>query len=209
MKFLGPEVYEGIENEGLPDDRQGFESSINPIFEHWVKETQPKVVVEVGSWKGVSACRWAQLAGPDCKVYCVDTWLGGHDQMRDDLAYNFPRLRGYPAIYFQFLVNVKRNGYDKQIVPIPNTSVIGALMLKDAGIKADLIWVDASHDGKDAYRDLCEYWELLRPGGIMGFDDFSVFTGCYAAAWWFNETHGLAKSMQLTPDKKIAWWVKP
>lgn len=202
-------IYDGIEAEVPLDDRQGFPSSIHPIFADLFADLKPKTIIEVGSWKGVSACHFARLAGPEAHIYCVDTWLGGDDQMRDNLEYQFPRHRGYPTVYFQFLANVKRNGYHNQITPIPNTSAIGAILLKQSGIQADFIWIDGSHDGRDAHRDMTDYWPLVKPGGIIGLDDFSLFSGVYSAAWWFNETENLSRQMKLTQDKTIAWWKKP
>lgn len=198
-----PTIYQGIESWGLADDRQSFQGCDHPIFETLVKEIKPLSCVEVGSWKGVSACRWAQLAGPDCTVYCVDTWLGGADQ-QGNVDYKFPRNRGYPTVYFQFLANVKKNGYDSQIIPIPNTSHIGSLLLKRDGIWADICYIDASHDYYDVLRDLEDYWPLLRPGGALILDDYSAFSGVYAAVATFVETHALWRQFSLTEDRQFA-----
>jgi predicted O-methyltransferase YrrM len=45
--------------------------------------------------------------------------------------------------------------------------------LKDfPDVKADLIYIDGSHDEKDVYDDLSVYWDLLSPGGVVFGDDW-------------------------------------
>lgn len=204
-----PEIYEDIEELGLPDDRQGFPSSISPVFEDVVAKCSPRVVIEVGSWKGVSACRWAQLGGPECVVYCVDTWLGGFDQLKGPVSYAIPRTRGLPTVYLQFLANVYRNGYANQIIPIPNTSATGARLLKQAGATADLVYIDGSHEYRDVCNDLEDYWPLVRPGGCMLVDDVVDIHGVFAAVVGFVETHGLRGRVEWPEDGKFSLLTKP
>ncbi len=36
----------------------------------------------------------------------------------------------------------------------------------------DIIYIDASHEGRDVIADAVMSWKLLNPGGIMIFDDY-------------------------------------
>ena len=62
----------------LAPDLQGWDSQ-NPILRKTIAEIRPRLIVEVGTWKGASAihmgaiCRELQL---DAEIVCVDTWLG-------------------------------------------------------------------------------------------------------------------------------------
>ncbi len=169
----GPEIYNGIEAMNLPDDRQGWHSD-HPIFKKLIDEIKPQTIIEVGTWKGASAIHMAGLA-PEAKIYCVDTWFGGidHDVNQEVATSVIPRDdHGYPHLYHQFLANVARAGHQSRIVPIVQTSVNGARLLAAHGIKADLIYVDGSHEFPDALIDMDNYWNLcLRPGGVMFGDD--------------------------------------
>lgn len=179
----GPEIYDGIESLNLPDDVQGWHSQ-HPIFEKLIEELSPRIIVECGTWKGASAINMAQLlakkgwpVGTDShggKVFCIDTWLGGIDHEINQQVETsvLERERGFPRLYFQFLHNVAKAGLQKQIVPIPQTSINGARFLHAHKIVADLIYIDGSHEFPDALMDMDFYWRILRKGGVMFGDDY-------------------------------------
>lgn len=172
------EIYDGISPSG---DRKVFGwHSHSPIFRALVEETRPRIVFEVGTWLGASAINMAEAArdmGLKTKVYCVDTWLGAeefwnkysHTSERDLLLKN-----GYPQTYFKFLANVVEHGLQNFIVPVPNTSHIGAMILAHRRLKADLIYIDGSHDYEDVRGDIRDYMPLLNEGGVMFGDDFGL-----------------------------------
>jgi hypothetical protein len=60
------------------------------------------------------------------------------------------------------------------ITPFPQTSAIAARWLKSHEIKADLIYIDASHDYDDVIQDLSQYFELLSDNGILFGDDYWI-----------------------------------
>jgi len=41
-------------------------------------------------------------------------------------------------------------------------------------VQAELIYIDAGHGEYEVYGDLLQYWMLLRPGGILFGDDYSL-----------------------------------
>lgn len=173
-----PEIYDGIAAADS-SEVQGWHSD-HPIFAHLINELEPEVIVECGTWKGASAIHMAKLTEEHaeisvqrCKIYCVDTWLGGidHDLNQQDPTSVLPRENGYPRLYFQFLANVKRAGFQDRICPIPQTSINGGRLLNAHGIKADLVYIDGSHEHFDPYEDMKAYWPLVAPGGIMFGDD--------------------------------------
>lgn len=174
-----PEIYEGIEALNMPDDPQGWHSD-HPIFGNLIDELEPEVIVECGTWKGASIINMAKLTEDHaeisvqrCKLYAVDTWLGGidHDLNQQVSTSVLERQHGYPRLYFLFLANVKRAGVHERICPIPQTSINGARLLAAHQVKADLIYVDGSHEGFDPYEDMKAYWPLLADGGVMFGDD--------------------------------------
>jgi predicted O-methyltransferase YrrM len=53
-----------------------FETLIRDVYN---RVQRPLTIIEVGTWKGLSACTMASLAkrlNIPCKLICVDTWLG-------------------------------------------------------------------------------------------------------------------------------------
>jgi predicted O-methyltransferase YrrM len=163
-------------------DLQGWNSDHN-IFSELVAEIQPKVIVEVGTWKGRSCHNFAELTGSlGTEIFCVDTWLGGIDHFlsalpQDDMKRDF---HGSPQIYEQFLRNFMEHPAATRIHPIRQTSVNGARALASRGLFADLIYIDASHEYEDAYADLCAYAPLVAPNGRIFGDDFA-FPGVQTA----------------------------
>jgi predicted O-methyltransferase YrrM len=170
----------------------------NPVLTRLVEELRPRLVVEVGSWKGWTAIEIAsQLRRMelDAAVVCVDTWLGSVEHW-DGSAPSWdvrPLLKhGYPTLYFQFLANVMHKGCSDLIVPLPNTSANAAKLLARHRVSADLVYIDASHEEEDVYRDLCDYWRLLRPGGVMAGDDWHArWYGVICAVNRFVKEHRL------------------
>lgn len=179
--------------DGLPEARDltGWNST-HPVFAQLVAETSPLTIIEVGSWKGASAQHFADLA-PAANLYCVDTWLGGIDHYLSTAPADDVRrdCHGHPRLYQQFLRNFLHTPEATRIFPIIATSSDGARLLDFHEIQGGLIYIDGSHAYPDAYLDLCAYWPLLAPGGVMFGDDLRAFTAVFASVMRFLEERGL------------------
>jgi hypothetical protein len=162
----------------LPYDCQGWNGD-SQIFSKLISELKPKLIIEVGSWKGQSAITMAKKIRElqlNCKIFCVDTWLGAlefWDHLRETPERNLLQKNGYPQVYYQFLSNVVHENMQDIIVPFPNTSSIASRYFKNQKITADLIYIDASHDEEDVYLDIQNYIGLLSPNGIIFGDDYA------------------------------------
>lgn len=122
------------------------------------KEEEPLTIIEVGTWKGASAFKMISACDKNCKLYCVDTWLGSieqHDTIQRDSD-------GFPNIYKDFWKNVKDAGYEDIIVPVKLPSTMAAEYLQKKGVQADIIYIDASHDYKNMKSDIDAFWPLLK-----------------------------------------------
>lgn len=171
--------FQGFSAHEWPLDLQGGKE--HRLLSEVIERVRPRVVIEVGCWKGANAIRMAQQLsrlGIDGAVICVDTWLGSVDNWANTISgWDIrPTLKyGYPVLYYQFLANVLHSGTSDRIVPLPNTSDNAARLLRHHGVLADLIYIDASHEEEDVYRDVCSYWKLLRPGGVLCGDDWDAY----------------------------------
>ena len=168
-------IYEGLEL--LDENLTGWHGT-NPIFEKLIKETNPTHIIEVGAWLGQSTINMAKVLkrdNRDCKITTVDTWLGALEFIGSNKSdRNLMKKNGYPQVYYQFLSNVVHNEVEDYINPFPSTSLIAARYFQKNNIKADLIYIDASHDYEDVVADLNAYWPLVKDGGIMFGDDFDI-----------------------------------
>ena len=111
----------------------------------------------------------------DTSIYCVDTWLGSAPFLtfnKDKGGRGLHLKNGYPNVYYQFLSNVVHKGVQDYIIPLPNTSFVGSEVFKYYNIKADMIYIDASHEEIPVYDDMSYYLPLVKEGGIMFGDDY-------------------------------------
>lgn len=155
-----PEPYCSIKN--LPFDDHGWFINQKQL-DDCIREIEPKTVIEIGSWLGSSTRFIAERLGDKCKLYAVDTWLGSPDEevhMRD------PRL---PYLYQLFLSNVKHAKLTHVIIPVRMDSIEAA---KALNVKADLIYIDASHDTSSVYNDIMAWIPHLNHGGVLCGDDW-------------------------------------
>lgn len=141
-------------------------------------------IIEVGSWKGLSTVTMAQeckhMGYKNVDIIAVDTWLGAPEFWTWGL--NDPTRRislnavnGYPSVFYTFTKNVKARGHHDMIRPFPISSVQGAEVLKHYNMKADIIYVDASHEYEAVLQDIEKYWDILDKGGMIFGDDYTKY----------------------------------
>src|SRR5437868_5242522 len=97
--------YEGFPFQTYAKDIAG--SGGHELLRSAFDNVKPRIIVEVGSWKGASALFWADLFRKnniDGVVICIDTWLGGLEQINDTAPGWQIRpyyKHGYPTLYYQ------------------------------------------------------------------------------------------------------------
>lgn len=178
----------------LPEDKQGWASE-SEVFDNVINQLKPKIIVEVGTWKGASAIHMAKTClkyYDDFEIVCIDTFLGSveHWTGQQDLLMK-DVVNGRPSIYEQFLSNVVHNGLMKYITPFPIDSINGAEVLERLQVKADLAYIDAGHDYNSARVDFTLHSKNLRDGGYLLGDD------------WFHEPIKSAARDAFGEDKVI------
>lgn len=184
----------------LPLDTQGYNS--NEVFKKLL-EIEPKLIVEVGTWKGASAIFMAKLLKEhysNFEIVCVDTWLGSVEHWTGD-NFHSTMSNGRPNLYDQFRSNIVHLGLTDHITPFPIDSINAFEWFKTKNISADSIYIDAGHDYNSVRMDLGNWAHILRPGGYMFGDD------------WFHQPIKEAvkdtfgdKAIELSGDKFL--WIK-
>ncbi len=178
--------------EDLPFDEHGWFLNQAPL-EAIIQKHKPKTVIEIGSWLGSSTRFIAKLLPEKGMVYAIDTWKG---TAIEEATLKDPRI---PILYQLFLSNVKHANLTHKITPIRMESLEAA---RSITIKADLIYIDASHDTASVYNDIIAWVPHLKEGGVMTGDDWnapSVQAGVNLAAkklgkkvnglgnfWWYE-----------------------
>lgn len=190
MNKIGDKIFENFIPPFNKND-SGWNGS-KQFIKDIVREIRPSTIIEVGTWRGLSAinmCFVIREEKLNCKIYCVDTWLGSLDFWYNPISfdqYDLALKNGYPQVYYQFLSNIVYHGFQDLIIPVPVVSTIGAKLLNKINVEAELIYIDGSHETEDVYNDIKAYWPLLKQGGVMFGDDFGGLESVRKAVYQYS-----------------------
>ena len=173
--FFGRDPLKDFPAGKYPTDLQGWHSQ-HPYLARAIHQASPGIVVEVGVWKGASVVTLAkelQRLKRDAVVIAIDTWLGSSEhylweKFIPDLDFEF----GYPRLYHKFAANIVNEGLQDFVVPLPLDSINAFQLLKEKGIRPDVLHIDAGHDYHSVMADLKAWWPQLKDGGVLVGDDY-------------------------------------
>lgn len=120
--------------------------------------------LEIGCWEGRSAC-WVLenvLTAPDARLICVDTFRG--ELLRPMNEAHGMQVEG------RFDRNIRLTGAAHKVTKLKGESRYMLRQLPFSSV--DFAYIDGSHCCDDVLRDAVLVWDMLRPGGIMMFDDY-------------------------------------
>lgn len=120
--------------------------------------------VEVGAWKGRSACFLAVEivnSKKDIKFDVIDTWLGSEEHIGYDVLDN-------DGLYKEFIKNI--DPVKHIINPIRMTSLEASNLYEDESL--DFVFLDASHKYDDLQADLKAWLPKVKNNGILAGHDY-------------------------------------
>lgn len=140
-----------------------------PNFYSSIVNTHPagSKFIEVGSWRGRSACFLGveiHNSGKDIKLDCVDTWEGSEEH----IGYEILKEDG---LYKEFIKNI--SPISNIINPIRMTSLEASKLYEDESI--DVVFLDASHEYQDVLNDLIAWYPKVKRGGIFSGHDYPTW----------------------------------
>jgi predicted O-methyltransferase YrrM len=202
--FFGRDPLKDFPAHRFPTDLQGWHSQ-HPYLTRAIAEGKPAIVVEVGVWKGASVVTMAkeiQRQKMDAVVIAIDTWLGSSEhylweKFIPDLDFEF----GYPRLYHKFAANICNEGLQDCVVPLPLDSINGFQLLKEKGIRPDVLHIDAGHDYMSVMGDLKAWWPQLTPGGVLIGDDY--FKSWLGKGKWPEVRQAFDEFFAATPHTKF------
>lgn len=134
-----------------------------------VRQLDPKVVVEIGTFKGGTLFIWCRVASPR-QVISIDLpggdYGGGYDGRRGRL-------------YREFLAD--REGAEMVLLrdDSHHPRTLAALAKSLAGAPIDFLYIDGDHRYDGVKADFEQYSPLVRPGGLVAFHDIITRQGSH------------------------------
>jgi len=183
-------------------DKQSWNNN-HPIFPYLIRVLKPELIIEVGTYKGVSAIEFAKIAESldlGTHVIAIDHFLGHYsyylgesdESLPFELNTNTTResfrwlniQNGSPSLYKTFMKNVITSSCTDRITPVQLDTVSAYKLLHRIGITAEIIYIDGDHSYDAAYWDLKNYSKLLKGGGAIVLDDYG-YSGVTRAVYQF------------------------
>lgn len=126
-----------------------------------VRRLAPRIVVEIGTFKGGTLFIWCRAAQPQ-RVFSIDLpgglYGGGYESRREKLYREF--LVGRPQAEMVLLRDDSH---------LPRT--FEALKSHLGGAAVDFLYIDGDHSYEGVKADFLTYGPLVRPGGLIAFHD--------------------------------------
>jgi len=144
-------------------------SSTFPVWEIILKEWKPERIIEIGCYEGqctsymVEKNDWSD----DVKLWAVDTWEGSMEHT--DINMSEVEKRFDKNIELAKKKASRKTNVTKE--KMYSHQFMSAMMNGYEG-KIDLIYVDGSHTAPDVLLDATLAFKLIRPGGVIVFDDW-------------------------------------
>jgi predicted O-methyltransferase YrrM len=133
---------------------QDWFSANIPTLEKLKHETKIVTVLEIGVYEGMSTCWMLDKFLPgNGKITCVDP-------LPDDLH----------KIWKANVEEMKKDSQSVTFYQQRSDQVLPYLLMQSH--RFDFIYIDGSHNAPDVLFDAVNCWHLLRPEGIMLFDDY-------------------------------------
>lgn len=145
-------------------------SRFAPVWTELLKRFPPSRILEIGSYEGRAACFLIQTCAADRQIelHCVDTWEGGVEHDSGAMPEVEQRFDGNVALARA----AARHPVDFHKHKSLSSAALVELLAQGRQESFDLIYVDGSHQAPDVLSDAVLSFMLLKPGGVLIFDDY-------------------------------------
>jgi hypothetical protein len=135
-----------------------------------VKECQPGMAVEVGSWVGESALAICKGLPERSQLVCVDTFLGSPCDGSGRMAIRV----GGDVVRRAFDLNTKKY-QDENILRVWSmTDALARAQMEKRDWKVDFLYLDADHEYDFVRRQIEGWTKFMSPEGVIAGHDFAV-----------------------------------
>lgn len=130
--------------------------------------------LEIGCFEGRASCWLLEhvLTDPSSGLTCIDTFEPMEIWPIKENPWPSKHAWEHKSLPFEdrFDANIRELGAEKKVQKLRGVSneILRTLPFSSF----DLVFIDGSHRPQDVLRDTILSWDLLKPGGIMIFDDY-------------------------------------
>ena len=138
------------------------------LIPHLPGEGGDREFLEIGSFEGRSAVWIVENMMQDGDILgCIDTWEGGEEHGEENMGSVEERFDHNIAVLCAKYPERYTDKYKST-----STAALAEIMQGGRKPTFEFIYIDGSHIAKDVLTDACMAWPLLKPKGIMVFDDY-------------------------------------
>jgi len=148
-----------------------------PVWQQILDRNKPKKILEIGSFEGRSTCFLIEVctknSDDSIDVTCIDTWQGGIEHQKgggveasmSDVEQRFDH---------NIALVQSRVAHRAKVRKLKKLSYEGlSELMANGGVGTfDFVYIDGSHQAPDVLTDAVMSFYLLKPQGIMIFDDY-------------------------------------
>ncbi len=166
-------------NAGILQKRYGVNIEKARMIEGWMADSELEwlgqqarkvsTIVEVGSWAGRSSRAIADNLPADGLLVCVDTFNGSSGEPD---AHVTAKEREGDGAYMKFAQNLYDHIRLGRVMPLRMESANAAEVLRNMGVRADMIFLDGDHSEAGFRRDVHLWQPLLKEGGLFCGHDY-------------------------------------
>lgn len=149
-----------------------FENSAKAIWDGLLPQLRPNRVLEIGSYEGASVCHLIESNNwtENLHIICIDTWDGGVEHK----ARGINMVSVEDRFDYNIAMAQERNTAQCTVFKVKGRSnSCCAELIHRQNDPFDFIYIDGSHQAPDVLTDAVNCFQLLRIGGVIGFDDYT------------------------------------
>ncbi len=171
--------------EGLEFTNNWFDITAAPNWNALLKRYSPDKILEIGSFEGRSACSLIEMLDieesygdfvvippikpNEIEIHCVDTWEGGQEHS----GINMNEVESLFHQNIKKAIDGSKRPVNLHVHKGKSDIELAKLFLSDFEEYFDFIYIDGSHMASDVLSDAVLSFKLLKPGGVLAFDDFA------------------------------------
>lgn len=138
-----------------------------------IDEQQKLQIVEIGVYEGASSCFWSDfyLNNTDSRLISIDPFTGSEEHLKEPEKYP-----GLSKLEVTARENIAKSDNAGKVEIIKGYSHLIYPHLfyrygEDPWI--DVLYIDGAHDSISVARDITLYVPMVKPGGVVFFDDYA------------------------------------